>query len=214
MCWRLSDYDILFIALLVMNPCSPDSSLGRTCLSGVWRVKHLIQLLQCTTFRFHEEEIDYRKLKQIPEYKEDVEPVPDILQRNWRNEGIEEAGRPSGELEDPHGLGALDVVANLSGINGLHGGERESEYAAEDIDERNRRAAHSFVRGIMGVSRSCSSDDGKAHSHSESRSHEHLSSTKHIVEPCTAAGEDPACHGVDGVEEELGVCISDANVLD
>jgi hypothetical protein len=55
--------------------------------------------------------------------------------------------------------------------------------------------------------------DGEAYGHAERGAHEHLAASEDVVETCAGGCEYPACDGVDGVEEELSVCVRYANVL-
>jgi hypothetical protein len=58
-----------------IRPCRQCDGTG---LPRILRTKHFVQLLQCTTFRFHKEEVDEGKLEDVPEYEEHIEPISDI----------------------------------------------------------------------------------------------------------------------------------------
>lgn len=144
-----------------MNPKPPDSRLRRTRLPRIRRPEDLIQLLQRATLRLYKKPINHSALPEIPEDKEDVEPSADTLQRDGRHESINEASRAARELEHAHALGALHVIADLAGIDGLHGGEAEGEHAAEHVDEEDGENGHGFVvKGVVRVPRAGAGDDG------------------------------------------------------
>ena len=65
----------------------------------------------------------------------------------------------------------------------------------------------------MDVACSCTGDDGQADGHPKRGAHEHFASPKNVVEPSAGAGKDPACDGVYGIEEELGVSVRYADVF-
>lgn len=75
-------------ALVVDNFSPSDKNLLCTCFARVCRLKDFVQLFQSPTLGLHEEEVDDQKLKAVPEDKEDVEPVPDILQSDRSSKGV------------------------------------------------------------------------------------------------------------------------------
>lgn len=97
---------LLFVNL-ADGKLSRQGSRGRTSFARIRRFKHLIKFFQRASVRFHVEEVDKRKLEQVPKDEEYIEPISDLLcllfvslRRVEKSEGracVEDLGKKKGE---------------------------------------------------------------------------------------------------------------------
>ena len=66
----------------------------------------------------------------------------------------------------------------------------------------------------MDIACCCTCYYGETDCHAERGAHKHFAATEDVMETCTGTSEYPACDGVNGVEEKLGVGVCYADIFD
>lgn len=198
-------------ALLVDNLSLANQNPLRTCFARISRFKDFVQLFQSPAFRLHEEAVNEQELKAVPKDKEDVEPIPDVLQSHGSRECVHKGGKTGCDLEQEHPFGSHLVRHDFGRVDGLHACIGESESDSKDVDEGDAGLGGCLGPSIN-VARRSPRCDGETDDHAECRAKHHLSSADDVVEPSTCRRRDPSGQRVDCVEQEDRVGVRDPNV--
>lgn len=89
----------MFTPFFIDDTCPRHHDLCSASLSRVWSLEHFIHLLPRSSLRFDKEEIYEDEFKDVPEHKEDIKPIADILQCHRCSKGIDKARDACSYLE-------------------------------------------------------------------------------------------------------------------